>query len=194
MIKWYQFLSIEYSLSNTSFRFRHTFRLSVRSSQSHATSCSSLMSPHRVNIKCNSSNNNSKVTMLKMASLLFLPLFLKVSQFSLENTCVGVSFFLKMMKLYKDVCSACCRNFFLIDDVMKNTIDLLLFYTEHFYEFSGSDLWKSWKKQQHSFHNKHIYIYRSQTYWSFMKFYSVHIVKACFVFKKQPCLYSSVYN
>ena len=35
-----------------------------------------------------------------------------------------------------------CRNFFLIDwrhKRLKNTIDLLLFYGEHFYGFSGSD-------------------------------------------------------
>ena len=43
-------------------------------------------------------------------------------------------------------------------------------------------------------HNKHIYIYRSQIFRSFMKFYLVHIVKVCFIFKKQSlCLYSSVY-
>ena len=34
------------------------------------------------------------------------PLFLKVSQNPQENTCVGVSFFIEMMKLYKDICSA----------------------------------------------------------------------------------------
>ena len=34
------------------------------------------------------------------------PLFLKVSQNPLEKTCVGVSFFIEMMKLYKDICSA----------------------------------------------------------------------------------------
>ena len=34
------------------------------------------------------------------------PLFLKVSQNPQENTCVRVSFFIEMMKLYKDICSA----------------------------------------------------------------------------------------
>ena len=34
------------------------------------------------------------------------PLFLKVSQIPQESACVGVSFFLEMMKLYKDICSA----------------------------------------------------------------------------------------
>ena len=53
LIKWYQFLSILYNLSNTSFSFRHTFLLSARSSQSHATSCSSFMSHHWDNNKCN---------------------------------------------------------------------------------------------------------------------------------------------
>ena len=50
-------------------------------------------------------------------------------------------------------------------------------------------------KKKHSFHNSHIYIYRSQTFWSFMKFYLVHIVKICSpVFKKKYlCFYSSVY-
>ena len=43
-----------------------------------------------------------------------------------------------------------CRNFFLIDwrhKRLKNTIDLLLFYGEHFYGFSESDLRKRWKKE-----------------------------------------------
>ena len=38
-----------------------------------------------------------------------------------------------------------CRNFFLIDwrhKRLKNTIDLLLFYGEHFYGFSESDFSK----------------------------------------------------
>ena len=40
--------------------FRHTFLLSAHFSPSHVTSCSSLMSDHQVNNKCNNSNNNSK--------------------------------------------------------------------------------------------------------------------------------------
>ena len=43
-----------------------------------------------------------------------------------------------------------CRNFFLTDwrhKRLKNTIDLLLFYGEHFYGFSESDLRKRWKKE-----------------------------------------------
>ena len=54
---------------------------------------------------------------------------------------------------------------------------------ELFLVFRLSDLWKRWKK--HSFHNKHIYmLYGSQTFWSFMKFYFIHMVKVRFVFKK----------
>ena len=53
LIKWYQFLSIQYGMCNTSFHFKHLFLLPACSSQSHATSCSSLMSYHRVNNKCN---------------------------------------------------------------------------------------------------------------------------------------------
>ena len=47
-------------MSNTSFHFRHTFLLSAHFSPSHVISCSSLMSHHQVNNKCNNSNNNSK--------------------------------------------------------------------------------------------------------------------------------------
>ena len=49
------------------------------------------------------------------------------------------------MKLYKDICSAWI-DFFFIDwhcKRLKNTsLDLLLFYGEHFYGFLKSDLWK----------------------------------------------------
>ena len=45
------------------------------------------------------------------------------------------------------------------------------------------DFWKviyeNVKKEKHSFHNKRIYIYRLQTFWSFMKFYFVNIAKVC---------------
>ena len=49
--------------------------------------------------------------------------------------------------------------------------------------FTLSDLWKCQKKSNHFTTN--IYIYGSQTFWSFMKLYFVHIVKVCFVFEKQ---------
>ena len=116
MIKWYQFLSIWQGLSNTSFWFRHKFLLSAHSSQSHTTSCSSLMSHHRVNNKCNRGQHwrwliyalalrnflLHNVTCFQKQPLLFL----KVSQIPQENTCVGVSFSFKMTKLYKDISSA----------------------------------------------------------------------------------------
>ena len=53
VITWYQFLSVLYNMSNTSFHSRHKFLLSARSSQSDATLCLSLMSHHWVNNKCN---------------------------------------------------------------------------------------------------------------------------------------------
>ena len=50
------------------------------------------------------------------------------------------------------------------------------------------DFWKviyeNVEKKNHSFHNIHVNMYGSQTFWSFMKFYFVHIIKVCFVFKK----------
>ena len=95
-------------------------------------------------------------------------------------------FFLKMMKLCKDICSAwICRTsakFFILIDWrhkrLKNIIDVFLFCGEHFYGFLEGDLWKRWKKKK-TFHNKHIYIYRSQTFWSFRKFYEVSFCTYC---------------
>ena len=52
--------------------------------------------------------------------------------------------------------------------------DLLLFYVEYFYGFLESDLWKCWKK---TFISQQTYLYiPSQTFWSFMAIYFVHIV------------------
>ena len=121
-------------------------------------------------------------------------MFLKVSLIPLESTCVGVFFSLKWWNYIKIFVLQnkpyFCRNFFLLDwrhKCLKKIKDLLLFYRVH-YRFSESDLWKRRKK-------KHICLYRSQTFWSLMKFYFVHIVKVCFVFKKQSLnLYSSVYS
>ena len=49
-------------------------------------------------------------------------------------------------------------------------------------------------KKKKTFHTKHIYICESQTFWRFLKFYFVPIVKVCFVFKKQSLyFYSYVY-
>ena len=88
-----------------------------------------------------------------------------------------------------------CQNLFLIDwrhKHVKNTIDLLLIYREHFYGFSERDLWKRWKKNIY-FTTVDIYIYGSQTFWSFMKFYFVHIVKVCFVLKNYYYAYIPPY-
>ena len=166
-------------MSDTSVNLRHTFLLSARSSQSHATSCSNLMSYCWVNNKCNrvkrqhwrwlihalcnfSLCNNmlrvSEATTTVLESFrnstgkhLCWSLFLKKLQTSrvhpvgLFYVCFSVNliihvnyincFFRKMMKLYKDICSAgtSCTSakFFLIDwchKRLKNTIDLLLFY------------------------------------------------------------------
>ena len=128
----------------------------------------------------------------------------KFHKFHRKAPLLETLFFLKTMKLYKEFVlheqlyflPYFCRNIFPIDwrhKRLKNTADLLIFYGEHFYGFSESDLWKRWKKK-HSLHNEHIYIYDHRHFedlWS----YFVHIVKACFVFKKQwLCLYFSVYE
>ena len=104
-------------------------------------------------------------------------------------------FFLKMRKLYKDICSASISRLsaefvFLIDwrhKRLKNTIDLLLLYGDHFHIFLESYLRKHQKK--HSFHNKHIYIYRSQTFWSFIKFYFVDLVHFVYILKSSHYAY-----
>ena len=46
LVKWHQFVSILYSMSNTFFRFKHTFLLSGRSSQSHK------VMPHHARVSC----------------------------------------------------------------------------------------------------------------------------------------------
>ena len=138
-------------MNNTSFSFRHMLLLSSCSLQNHATSCSSLMSRHRVKNKWNRVKEQHWRWLIYALHNFVLhnvtcfqkqpSLFLKVSWISQENTCFGVSFFLKKMKLYKDLSSAwiSCTSaniFFLIDwchKRFKNTIDLLLFYEEHFY-------------------------------------------------------------
>ena len=105
-------------MSNTSFHFRHTFLLPTRSSQSNVTSCLCLMSHHRVNNKCN-----------RIKGRRWRWLFYALRNFLLRNNMFRVFksnrhcswkfrkfhrktpvleslFFLKMMKLYKDICSA----------------------------------------------------------------------------------------
>ena len=128
----------------------------------------------------------------------------KFQKFHKKAPVLNTIFFLKIMKLYKEFplheqlyfLPYFCRNFFLIDwrhKRLKNTADLLLFYGEHFYGFSESDLWKR-RKKKHSLHNKHIYIY-SHRHFEVLWSYFAHIVKVCFDFKKQwLCLYSSLYE
>ena len=89
----------------------------------YATSWSSLMSHHRFNIKCNNSNNKSKRTALKIALLIYallnfycvimLRIFRsnhhcswKFHKFDRKTPVLESCFFLEMMKLYKDICSA----------------------------------------------------------------------------------------
>ena len=99
------------------------------------------------------------------------PLFLKVSQIPQESTFVGVNF-LKSCRpagLFH-VC------FFLYPIVHVNYVKCYCLH-KHFYGFLEIDLWKLRKKT----HIEHIHICGSQTFWSFMKFYFLHIVKVCFL-------------
>ena len=129
MIKRYQLLSIYHSISNTTLHFRHSFLLSASSSQNQVTSYSSLLSHHQVNNKCNRVKGQHWRLLIYILHnfLLYNNIwcvfrsnhqFLKVSQIPKENICVGVYFFFKMMKLYKDICSALISHtsakFFLI--------------------------------------------------------------------------------
>ena len=100
------------------------------------------------------------------------------------------SFFLKMMKLYKDICSAwinCTSAEFFSHKLMLQTSQKYIRSIVILWRILpcnfGKPFVKTWGKK-HSFHNKHIYIERSQTCWGFMKFYFVHIAKVCFIFKK----------
>ena len=69
------------------------------------------------------------------------------------------------------------------------------FYGEHFHGFLESDLWKRWKKSIHFIYISNISInISSQTFWSFMKFYFVHVVKVCFVFKNSFYAYIPPYT
>ena len=187
-------------MSNTSFPFRNMLLLSARFSQSHPTSCSSLMFYHWVSNKCDRVKGHHWRWLIYAPSNFLLPNNM-FSEATTRKTPLWSLFFLKMMKLDKEICSAWINRtsadiLFLTDrrhKRLKNTIDLLLLYGQHLYGFSEGDLWKC-KRQKHLFHKKHIHIHRSQTFWSFIKFYIVHIAKVCSVFKKQSlCLYSSVY-
>ena len=98
------------------FSFWHMFLLSACSCQSQTTSCLSLMSHHQVNNNC----NRVKSTVLKMAIMpyvIFYYLMLhvfrsnrhcpwKFHKFRRKTPLLESLFFLKIMKLYKDACSA----------------------------------------------------------------------------------------
>ena len=158
---------------NTSFRFRQTFLLSARSSQSHTTSCSSLMSHHQVNYKCNRVKGQHWRWLIYELSNFLLgnvicfqkqpPNLESFTNSTGKHLCWSL-FFLKMMKLYKDICSAWISHtsaeFFFSIFILRRTLLWL----------SKSDLWKCWKK--YLFHNTHIYIYMGHRHfevsWSFI--------------------------
>ena len=112
---------------NTYFPFKHMLLLFARSSQSHATSYSSLMSHHRVNNKYNRlKGQHWRSLIYALHNFLLrnnmLPVFRsnhhrswKFHEFHRKAPVLEYHFFLKMMKLYED------------------TIDLLSFYKEHLY-------------------------------------------------------------
>ena len=105
-------------MSNTSFHFRHKFLMSACSSQIPAASCLSIMSHHQINNKC----NRVKRTLLKMAKFMSCVIFyyfitcyvfseatttvLESFKFHKKTPVLESLFFLKIMKLYKDICSA----------------------------------------------------------------------------------------
>ena len=186
-------------MNNTSFRFRHTFLLTARSSQSRATSCSIPMSDYRVNSKCNRvKGQRSRWLIYALLNFLLrnmLHVFRnnhrcswKFPKFCWKTPALGSLSFLNMKKLYKDICSVWISRIFaetfLIDwwyKCLKNTVDLLLFYEEHFYGFSESDLWKRWKKTL--FISQQTYLYTRVT--DLLKFYEVLF---CTYFKGLLCL------
>ena len=90
------------------------------------------------------------------------PFSWKFHKFYRKTPVLESLFSLKIMELYKEICSAWISHIshiFLIDwshKHLKNLIDLLVFYGEHFYGFSESDLWKRWKKK-HFIKNISIY-------------------------------------
>ena len=105
-------------MSNTSFHFRHTFLLPARFNQSHATSCSSLMSHLQVNNKCNRvKGRHWRWLIYALRNFLLHNNMLlvfrsnhhcswKFHKFHRKTPVLESLFFLKMMKLYKDICSA----------------------------------------------------------------------------------------
>ena len=143
-------------MSNTSFHFKHMFLLSAFSFQSHATSCSSIMSHYRFNNKRNRVKGQCWRWLIYTLHSFLLHNMLcsfrsnqhcswKFHKFhrktpvleSLFERIVGYCFFFKMMKLSRLFCMNklyFCRNYFVTDRCHKghkNIIDLMLFYGEH---------------------------------------------------------------
>ena len=108
------------------FLFWHKFLLSAVTSQSDATSCLNPMSHHWINNKC----NRVKRKALKIYALIYalhnfllyintLPVFRsnhqgswKFHKFHRKTPMLESLFFFKIMKLYKDICSAWIRHTF----------------------------------------------------------------------------------
>ena len=150
-------------MSNTSFCFRRKFLLSAHTSQIHATSCLSLISHHQVNNKCNRVKGQHW-RWLTSAYVIFYYIICFVFSEATTNVLESItnstgkhlrwSLFLslkwwnyiKTFVLHEELYF--CQILFLIDwchKCLKNTIDLLLFYKEHFHGFPESDLWKCQK-------------------------------------------------
>ena len=141
-------------MSNTSFAFRHMLLLSACSIQIHATSRLSFMSHHRINNKCNRVRGQHWRWLIHVIRNLLLHNSMlrvfrsnhdcswKFHEFHCKTHLLESLFYLKIMKLYKDILFCMnkpyfCRYLFLIDwrhKYLKNTIDLLLLCGEHFYE------------------------------------------------------------
>ena len=163
---------------------RYNFLLSAPSSRSHAASWLSLTSRHRVNNTCNRVKGRPWRWLIYTLHYLSLRNMLDVfrsnhhcswksHKFHRKTTCVGVSFFLKMMKLYKDICSALISrtsaDFFLIDWRHKRLKIQQIYYcfTENIF---GKWFTKSSKKE--TFISQNISLYMGHRHfevlWSFI--------------------------
>ena len=96
----------------------------------------------------------------------------------------------KIILVLSFVCFNCFNPIFVV--IHEQVVNQSTFYWSAYVRHVHIWFMKTLRKK-HSLHSKHTCIYRSQTFWSFMKFYFVHIVKVCFVKKQSLCLYSSVY-
>ena len=132
-------------MSNTSFHFRHMLLLSAHSSQSHATSCSSLMSHHQVNNTCNRVKGQHwrwLIYALRHFSLRnnMLCVFRsnhhcswKFHEFHGKTPVLKSLFFLKLMKLYKDFIKL-YKGFIIYENIEKKSVNFTTsrsIYTGH---------------------------------------------------------------